>query len=372
MNPKIFAAYLPQYHETEENNRFWGDGFTDWVSVKKAKPLFAGHMQPKVPLNRNYYDLSDCAEIVKQVHMARQYGIDGFNIYHYWFENGHKALYKPAEALLKNKDIDIEFFFTWDNSSWKRTWSNVVGNDWVVEEDNTKKDLSEYLLKMDYGKENDWKEHFEYLLPFFRDERYLKIDNKPVFMFFTNIEIETLKKMVAFWENLAKENGFEGIYVATQKGPFFAHKNFDAEFYYQPHHAGWAKENALKNRIRKLWFLNHKKKLRKYSYDSVYKKVIAESRHAMLGNILGAFVAYDDTPRRGNNGTILVGDSPEKFCKYFEEIYKIARARQDNLLLLTAWNEWGEGTFLEPDESHGYRYLESIRSVVGKYKLQSG
>ena len=194
MKPLIFAAYLPQYHETEENNRFWGKGFTDWVTVKAAVPLCQDHNQPKVPLDHNYYDLSDYRTIIAQADLAKKYRIDGFNIYHYYFEKGKKALNAPAELLLSHPEIEIRYFFTWDNSSWKRTWSNVVGNDWVVQDNkNSISDESPYLLKLDYGNEEDWKDHFYYLLPFFNDPRYLKIGNCPVMMLFNNIEVKILK-----------------------------------------------------------------------------------------------------------------------------------------------------------------------------------
>ena len=126
----VFAMYLPQYHETEENSKFWGQGFTDWVSVKKATPLFDGHMQPHVPLDKNYYDLSLVSEIKWQAKLAKNYGVSGWGIYHYWFNSEQKTLTKPAELILQNEDIDMPFFFAWDNASWKRTWSKIKGNDW--------------------------------------------------------------------------------------------------------------------------------------------------------------------------------------------------------------------------------------------------
>ena len=141
MKPEIFAAYLPQYHETEENNMFWGKGFTDWVGVKAAKPQFDGHIQPRVPLNNNYYDLSDYKVIHAQAQLAKKYGIDGFNIYHYWFDKSHPVLFKPAQNILEHKDIDIKFFFTWDNHSWIRSWSNIRGNAWAP-----KKNCYEWIM----------------------------------------------------------------------------------------------------------------------------------------------------------------------------------------------------------------------------------
>ena len=175
MKTKVFAAYLPQYHETEDNNKFWGLGYTDWVGVRNAKPQFDGHKQPKVPLNENYYDLTNYESIIWQANLAKEYGIDGFNIYHYWFKDGKQELQKPAEILLQHKEININFFFTWDNASWRRTWGNIQGNDWAPAFDkNMSKSGSATLVEFQYGEEPQWKAHFEYLLQFFKDERYYK------------------------------------------------------------------------------------------------------------------------------------------------------------------------------------------------------
>lgn len=164
---KIYTAYLPQYHATEDNNRFWGEGFTDWVGVRNAKPLFDKHNQPKIPLNNNYYNLSDFKTIQWQADLARKHGVNGFNIYHYWFKDGKQELEKPAELLLSHSEIDIEYFFTWDNSAWKRTWSSVAGNDWAPLFDSNGKNGVSVLVDFEYGGPDQWRKHFEYLIPFF-------------------------------------------------------------------------------------------------------------------------------------------------------------------------------------------------------------
>lgn len=177
---KVIAAYLPQYHETPENDLFWGKGFTDWIGVRNSTPQFAGHYQPTVPLNENYYDLSKVETIRWQTELAKQYGVCGFNIYHYWFKDGKKMLETPAENLLRQRDIAIEYFFTWDNSSWVRSWGNIRENVWAPAFDKHTSREKETLLEFSYGETNDWKTHFEYLLPFFLDDRYVKIQGKPV------------------------------------------------------------------------------------------------------------------------------------------------------------------------------------------------
>lgn len=146
---KVIAFYLPQFHNIPENNEWWGDGFTEWVNVMKAKPLFEGHVQPKVPLNNNYYDLLDDGVKIWQAETAKKYGIYGFCYYHYWF-NGKLLLEKPMEQMLKNHKIDIPFCICWANEAWTKAWVNST----------------QTLIPQKYGNKDDWKKHFEYLLPF--------------------------------------------------------------------------------------------------------------------------------------------------------------------------------------------------------------
>ena len=192
---RIFSFYLPQYHEIPENNEWWGKGFTEWTNVRKAKPLFKGHIQPLHPLNDNYYDLMDKRTVEWQTRLMKEYGLTGMIYYHYYF-CGKKLLEKPTENLLKWKDIDQPFFFCWANHSWKKTWNGT----------------SELLIEQTYGDECDWEEHFQYLLPFFKDDRYEKINNKPVFMFFIS-QFEKKQDIVKYFNKRCKESGFNGIYI---------------------------------------------------------------------------------------------------------------------------------------------------------------
>ena len=175
---KLIAMYLPQYHQIQENDEFWGEGFTDWITVRNAKPLFEGHDQPKVPLNNNYYDLSFRENVEWQAKLAKQYGIYGFGIYHYWFNNEKNLLTKPAQIIQENKDIDIKYFYAWDNISWKRSWSNVKesGNAWAPAIEKQKGINSGPCILIPYliGGEADWKNHYNYLKPYFKDSRYIK------------------------------------------------------------------------------------------------------------------------------------------------------------------------------------------------------
>lgn len=372
---KIFAAYLPQYHETEDNNKFWGKGYTDWCAVKAAHSLFEGHRQPRVPLNGEYYDLSDVHSIEWQAKLAKEYGISGFNIYHYWFKDGRKSLETPAELLLAHPEIDIEFFFTWDNGSWRRTWSNVAGNDWAPKfeknganqnEQVNAIDKSGILIEFAYQGQEAWKEHFDYLVPFFRDKRYLKIDNKPVFMFFSR-EHKEIAQMREYWNHLAKAIGFDGVYICTQKSYFVKAHAVDAQFVYQPTYSSWGLSAKIKAKVKQYLKLSKNNKLKKYNYENCWKKIINDTKVLPLNRVIpGCFVGYDDTPRRGARGRTVLYQTPELFGQYFSQLYNICCKRGDRILLITAWNEWGEGAYLEPDDYDKYGYLEAIKKTVNK------
>ena len=370
MKTKVFAAYLPQYHETEDNNLFWGEGFTDWVGVKMAVPQFEGHYQPRIPLGGDYYNLLNVDTIQRQAELATSYGITGFNIYHYWFKDGKQELEKPAELLLLHKEINIEYFFTWDNSAWRRTWGNVRGNDWapVFDHNANSKVQGATLVPFEYGDDSQWKKHFEYLLPFFRDPRYLKIENKPVFMFInSNSEVETLRSMGEYWNRLAREAGFAGVYLATKRKNFFSKKVFDDEFFYEPETSAWGKRRAIEKRLQRSFKITPKRDGAVkyiYSYDKVWRRILKNARRNIKNNIIGSFVRYDDTPRRGKDAMIILGETPNLFEKYFSQLYKLCCENDKPILLLTAWNEWGEGAYIEPDEKDRCLYLEAIKKAL--------
>lgn len=365
---KLIANYLPQFHEIPENNKFWGKGYTDWVAVKKSKPLFEGHVQPREPEGDNYYAL-DRKDVLKwQAELAKENGIYGFGIYHYWFSSDLQLLEKPSEIILKNKDININFMFIWDNGSWKRTWSNVKrGNDWAPEFDedkNNKVDENDngMLAELIYGTQEDWKKHFDYLLEFFNDERYIKKDNKPLFgLFQPDNDFETIKKMCDYWDELAKKNGFSGMCFVSKNN----YKNVRTEysFKYEPLSVNDNKElfisrfQNIRNRILP--------KLRIYNYDKVWKNIINFAKKCKDSKMFyGAFVGFDDSPRRGKKAKIILGQNADKFEKYMRELIDISEKQNKEYIFITAWNEWGEGAYLEPDKKEGKAYLEAIKRVM--------
>lgn len=365
---KIIAMYLPQYHSIPENDEFWGKGFTDWVTVKKAKPLFEGHYQPKVPMNGKYYDLSKKEDVAWQCKLAKDYGVYGFGIYHYWFNNEKNLLTKPAEIIRDNKDIDMNYFFAWDNLSWRRTWSNLAGNAWAPTQEGQQKKGSATLIEYILGGEEDWKNHYDYVKTHFVEDRYIKIDNKPVFIIFYNNE--EIAKMCEYWNKLAKEDGFDGIYFIFRRGKKNNYLNPSATdetiFNYEPITSGWSSlSQRIATRLQRKFGITPGLKI--YSYDKIWKKILkdAKGKYAKPNIYHGAFVEYDDTPRRGaTRGIVVKGSTPEKFKTYMSQLLKISEEQGKQFVFLTAWNEWGEGACLEPNEKSGNDYLDVLKSIT--------
>ncbi len=366
---KIIAFYLPQFHDIPENDQWWGKGFTEWVNVKNAKPVYEGHEQPRVPLNKNYYNLLDDEVKVWQANLAKSYGIYGFCYYHYWF-NGKLLLEKPMEQMLKNPKVDIPFCICWANEPWTRAW---VGEKKV-------------LITQEYGEKREWIEHFNYLLPFFKDNRYIKNDNKPFVVIYRPEIIECLNEMLECWTRLARENGFQGIDFAYQNIAFDLEKNKDDHMFnynieFQPHYAFYDlnenKHKVVRGLKRKLSNFLEKKfgfnlkfvgdgKLveNRVDYDLAWRAVL-DRKPDSEKNIPGAFVGWDNTPRHGKKGRVYVGDTPEKFQKYLTvQIKRTREIYHKDMMFMYAWNEWAEGGYLEPDERYGYRNLEAIKNAL--------
>lgn len=283
---RIIANYLPQYHETKENNAWWGKGYTDWTAVKNSKPLFKGHDQPRKPLNDNYYDLSEIESLKCQAEMARKYNINTFGIYHYWFSSKQNLLSKPVELIRQNSNIKIDYLFIWDNSTWKRTWSNVkekFSNDMAPmydSEEKVQEQKNGILANLEYGTEQDWKIHFDYLVDFFKDERYVKIDNRPVFVFYNqDNKPDVLKKMCKCWNEWAKENGFAGMYFIGKKNTHGI-KIAEYEFIYQPLWDAWIPKTFLSKVINKIKekTLPKQNKPQLYDYDKVWTKILKSAK----------------------------------------------------------------------------------------------
>ena len=351
---KILALNLPQFHEVQENNEWWGEGFTEWTNVKRAKPLFPGHRQPMAPLNGNYYDLSKKDAVVAQARLAREYGITGFIYFHYWY-NGRKLLERPCEILLDAPEADIEYCFCWANHSWTRAWD---GKNHQV------------LLSQTYGEAEDWDNHLDYLLPFFRDGRYIKVDGKPMLVVYSASDIPQVDEMVRYWSNRLKSEGFSGIYIVeyiSTKNPNPACSLSQAVYEDEPVYSLRFEINAFEKAKR---VLVKTIKVPEYQdYDEIWNHILKKSRTYGGRSILqGGFTAWDNSPRRGAKGCMVVkGSTPEKFYGYLKRLIEMSKKRADasnDYIIVNAWNEWGEGAILEPSEAYEYAYLKAVKRAI--------
>lgn len=354
---KVIAFYLPQFHRIPENDKWWGEGFTDWVSVRKAKPLFQGHNQPRIPQNNNYYNLLDKDTMVWQSELMKKYSVDGVGIYHYWFKDGRRILEKPAENLLRWKDVDMPFCFYWANQTWAKTWSKYGGNNniWIDAEkgNQNKKNEEKILLEQSYGIEKTWKEHFEYLLPFFKDERYIKVDNRPLFLILDTEKIPCLVEMLECWRKWAVESGLNGIYVVGANCNRKKWKSLDAQLYHE------LSRNLGKCKVKG-------QGVKRFDYDELWEKILSDRFSGKT--YFSGVVNYDDTPRQGQKGNVVENATPDKFSNYLTELMAKSYAAGNELVFLNAWNEWGESMYLEPDESQGEAYLQAIPYAKEHFK----
>ena len=346
---RIFSFYLPQYHEIPENNEWWGKGFTEWTNVRKAKPLFKGHIQPLHPLNDNYYDLMDKRTVEWQTRLMKEYGLTGMIYYHYYF-CGKKLLEKPAENLLKWKEIDQPFFFCWANHSWKKTWNGT----------------SELLVEQTYGDECDWEEHFQYLLPFFKDDRYEKINNKPIFMFFRP-DFENKTSIIKYFDKRCKESGFDGIYIIN--GAFCTkdlkpiHSDVEEIWYLREPSAS---VTLFYDQLKSIPFSIYNRTMKIISKKHIFKyngdKLLRDRTGLKIDipYIPGLFLGWDNTPRHGSRGNYVSSPKKETVWKYLDSM------KDSEYLFVNAWNEWCEGMILEPTEENGYQYLEWIKEWVDR------
>lgn len=366
---KTIAFFVPQYHRIPLNDKYWGEGFTEWDNIRNAKPIFDGHNQPRVPLNNNYYNLLDRDTKVWQIELAKKYGLYGFCYYHYWFD-GQMLLEKPCEQILDDKSLDLPFCFCWANEAWSMQWTGE----------------KKIIMPQKYGSEESWKRHFDYLLPFFQDERYIKEDGKPIFVLYRPEAIDCLNEMIDYWQKLAKEQGFPGLLIMSQSPYYLLDNSFDKsridyEIEYQP---GVANKLMNQNDHKLLKKIRHRildvlekkfsidlsaygqgirKKMENNQfpdYDDTWNMIL--SRKVDDEKLMpGAFVDWDNSPRYHERAQVYKGATPEKFGKYFSQLIRKARNEyKKDYIFIFAWNEWGEGGYLEPDTVNQYGYLENL------------
>lgn len=356
---KIFANYLPGFHIDELNSKWWGKDFTEWKNVKCSVPLFVGHEQPKVPL-LGYLNLSDYLDIKKQIDLARNYDISGFFIYNYWYD-GVQILKKPLELILENKDLEIEFAICWANHDWTRSWTNRSA-------------ALDSLIIQEYEINENCYFHAKYLSAFFNDTRYLKINNRPVFQVYDlckNAENYLLKLK----DILFKKFNINVFLIQTLRSPQENKSNMaDGFVYFQPSFSLIREESIINSIIKftnkmplflkkflyKLYDLMPDKP-NSLDYEFICNRIIKEYKTPVSKSILSIFVDFDNTPRYKKRARYFKNFSLQTFESTL--ISCLECKSLDNIFIINAWNEWGEGMFLEPDEHFGFEKLKIIKNA---------
>jgi hypothetical protein len=347
-DPKLIAFYLPQFHTIEENDKWWGKGFTEWTNVTKAQPQFYGHYQPHLPDELGFYDLSNNDTFYKQIELAKKYGIYGFCFHYYWF-SGKRLLEKPIFNYLNDKSLDFPFMLCWANEPWSRRWDGSE-NDILMAQNFEEKDSLKFI---------------EDIMPFFKDERYIKINNCPVLVIYRPqyIPKEEIEDVIEIWKDYAKQNGFDGLYlINTRTGGFNAAPSewgLDATLEFPPNRVAAVSQKNIN-------ILNPNFNGRIYNLAKTIEKT--ENLPAVDYKVYKTvFPAWDNTARWKNKGTIFFNSSPELYKKWLYNCIihtKEEHPQNKQFVFINSWNEWAEGAHLEPDRKYGFAYLEATLNAL--------
>jgi lipopolysaccharide biosynthesis protein/trans-aconitate methyltransferase len=353
--PKAIAFYLPQFHPFPENDAWWGKGFTEWTNVGKAKPMFQGHHQPHFPLHLGYYDLRVPEVMEEQARLARQYGISGFAYYFYWFA-GKVLMDLPLQNMLRNPRVDMPFCMIWANENWTRNWDGRAQDVLIAQ----KHSLADSCAMLDY------------LRPFMQDPRYIKVNGKPLFIVYRADIIPDMKETILAWRRKAVELGFPDIYVVCAQS--FKNRDprkygFDAAMEFPPH---MVKSGKVTDRMN---LLDSTFDGSIYCYDQVVENAVMR-QDSDFKVFPAAMLSWDNTARQKTKARIFANFSARRYSQWLasnaERVTRDARLSADEkLIFINAWNEWAEGTHLEPDQKHGYGYLAATRAVMKNYVTEA-
>jgi 2-polyprenyl-3-methyl-5-hydroxy-6-metoxy-1,4-benzoquinol methylase len=352
---KVVAYFLPQFHATPENDKWWGTGFTEWTNTKKALPIFPGHYQPREPhADIGYYDLSDVSALKKQAEMAKRHGINGFAFYHYWF-HGNRLLGKPVDSFLVHSDIDIEFCLCWANETWSKRWD---GKDHDI------------LIKQNYSPEDDIR-FIEFLAPFFRDRRYIRVNNRPLLQVYRVSKLPNPRETANRWRAWCQANGIGEIHlVAVTHAEIQPSKSHLREIGFDSY-AAFTPHNFPCNHIPSEGGL----------FDGGYRFDYADGVKRYKSSEIQEDVyecctmGWDNTARFGKRANIYTNYSTELYYNWLVEALNRTRKKFDNtqkILFINAWNEWAEGVYLEPDKKFGYSSLNTTSKAIFGLPLYSG
>lgn len=366
--PRIIALYLPQYHPFPENDEWWGKGFTEWTSVARAKPLFKGHYQPRIPADLGFYDLRLPIVREQQAELAREAGVEGFCYWHYWFGNGKQLMAEIIDDVIASGKPDFPFCLGWANHSWfAKNWNT---------KDAGKKDRM--LIEQTFPGDDDIRKHYEYALKAFKDPRYIKVGNKPFFMIFKANDIP--ESFISLWDKWAKEDGFDGIYFvgnvdARVDASEYTKKGFGAvikDRINEQKKAVSIKENKSIWGVIKYTFIKLVYRLRGlntivFKYEDCIEAYVDEKDDIRDDVIPSLIPNFDHSPRSGKNGYIVHGSTPEIFQKYARRLLDLVSKKNNSIVMLRSWNEWGEGNYMEPDIKYGKAYIKALSEEMAKF-----
>ena len=338
---KLIAFYLPQFHPIPENDEWWGEGFTEWSNVKRARPNFVGHYQPLVPSELGFYDLRRPEVLDRQAELAKSYGIHGFCFYYYWF-NGHRLLERPLEQMLARGKPDFPFCICWANENWTRRWDGSE---------------DEVLMKQDYS-EGSAEQFIRDVIPILKDRRYIKTGDAPILLVSRVDLLPDAPATARRWRQLCAQEGIPEIHLAAMQSFGIADPRpygFDAAVDFPPH---TQRELIDPGRFKGISpdFAGYLEDYLKVARNQVNQPPPPFIRYR------GVMPAWDNTPRRMNRAHICVNSSPAAYQAWLERIVEQTMARsavQEPLVFLNAWNEWAEGAYLEPDSRNGYARLNA-------------
>jgi Glycosyltransferase WbsX len=370
--PRVIAFYLPQFHPIPENDEWWGRGFTEWTNVAKAKPLFPGHRQPRLPADLGFYDLRVPEVREAQAELARHSGVSAFAYWHYWFGHGRRIIERPFEEVRDSGKPDFPFCLAWANQSWTGIWH---GNPKSI------------LMRQEYPGRADEEAHFRWAQKAFEDPRYLTVDGKPMFVIFAPHDLPSTTAFIDHWRELARQAGYPGLYFVAISNQYEAgidrYRNpilapFDAITPLVPQDyletvAGATRYTDLRRRFKEL---NLGRRLNRLKSDRWkrptrirYADVVAHALEDMPPGeryLPCVLPGWDNTPRSGHRGVVYEGETPELFQRYLEKAVQRVKNFPDQrrIVFIKAWNEWAEGNYLEPDSFSGHAYLHAVRSAV--------
>lgn len=375
---RVIAFYLPQFHPIPENDKWWGKGFTEWTNVAKAKPLFRGHYQPRIPADLGFYDLRLPEVREQQAQMAREAGIEGFCYWHYWFSHDKKLLERPFQEVLQSGKPDFPFCLGWANHNWtNKSW-----------EAGTRQQKEMTLMKMVYS-EDEYIQHFYDVLPAFKDKRYITVDGKPLFYIWSALALPNPKRFIQLWQQLATENGLKGIYfVGLQFNLLESEKSLKATFTknipnYASHHYAQLLEQGY-DAVNSRGY--HRADLQCRSiFDIIWRSLsIRLFKHFPISkcdqrrinkwlyteedrqeNVYPTLMPnWDRTPRSGKKARIYTNSTPEVFGEQIDQVLDLIKDKkpEHKIVFLMSWNEWAEGNYIEPDMKYGHGYLNVLKN----------